>query len=137
MSLIARYRGHLILVKAYQASDDDRWIGAVRIQFNEDNLTFRDVELTESTARFATAKRAEKYALKEGKKWVDNRVHQLKLIKRKDSRVQLPRRIIWITVAFIGFSAIGFFTMYLQKEGLLEEVFRVVEAVLAEDQKTK
>ena len=40
-----RYRGHLILVKAHQELDTDDWSATAHIQFNQDNLTFRDVHL--------------------------------------------------------------------------------------------
>jgi hypothetical protein len=117
-------------VKGYQPPDTDRWIGTVRIQFNEDNLTFRDVQLTEPAARFATEKKAEKYALKEAEKWVDNRVRQLKIFDRRETRVRLPTGIIWVTVAIAAFCAvIALLAGYLQKARLLERVSHPAQTV--------
>lgn len=130
MSLRARYRSHLILVKGYQPPNTDGWIGTVRIQFNEDNLTFRDVQLTEPAARYATEKKAEKYALKEAKKWVDNRVRQLKIFDRRESSVRLPTGIIWVTVAIAAFCAvIVLLAGYMQKARLLEKVSHPAQTV--------
>ena len=40
-----RYRGHLILVKAHQERNTEDWNATTHIQFNEDDPTFRDVEV--------------------------------------------------------------------------------------------
>jgi heme exporter protein D len=68
-----RYRGHLILVKAHQEPDTDDWSATAHIQFNQDNLTFRDVHL-DRLLNFPTKTSAEKQALKEAKLWVDERL---------------------------------------------------------------
>ena len=73
-----RYRGHLILVKAHQEPDTDDWSATAHIQFNQDNLTFRDVQLPGTTSYFPsyfpTKTSAEKQAFKEAKLWVDGRL---------------------------------------------------------------
>jgi hypothetical protein len=69
-----RYRGHLILVKAHQEPETDDWSATAHIQFNQDNLTFRDVQLPRPTSSFPTKTSAEKQALKEAKLWVDERL---------------------------------------------------------------
>ena len=68
-----RYRGHLILVKAHQEPDTADWSTTAHIQFNQDNLTFRDVHL-DRLLNFPTKTSAEKQALKEAKLWVDERL---------------------------------------------------------------
>ena len=77
-----RYRGHLILVKAHQEPDTDGWSATAHIQFNEDNLTFRDVQLPGPTSYFPTKTRDEKHAIKEAKLWVDERLGKSKTFAR-------------------------------------------------------
>jgi hypothetical protein len=130
MSIKERYRGHLILVKAHQEPDGGAWKATVHIQFNEDNLTSRDVQLPERTARFTIEKKAERYALKEGKKWVDSRVRQAKIFERRENRQgQSLRRIIWFTVAIVGSCIIGLLMLYVQKAGFLEKAFDDLKTV--------
>ena len=130
--MMVRYRSHLILVKALQEPDRDVWKATVHVQFNEDTQAFRDVQLLEPTARFATGKTAEKYGLKQGKKWIDDRVRQAKIFDRKEShRVQPLRGIIWFTVAIIGSCAvIALLAGYVQKAGSLEKISHRVEAAI-------
>src|SRR5215475_7968930 len=71
-----RHRGHLILVKAHQEPDTDDWSASVHVQFNEDNLTFRDVQLPGPTSYFSTKTAAEKRALKEARRWIDRRLRE-------------------------------------------------------------
>ena len=73
-----RYRGHLILVKAHQEPDTDDWRASVHVQFNEDNLNFRDVQLPGPTSYFSTKTTAEKRALKEAKQWIARRLRETK-----------------------------------------------------------
>jgi len=73
-----RYRGHLILVKAHQEPDTDDWRAGVHVQFNEDNLTFRDVQLPGPTSYYSTKTAAEKRGLKEAKWWIDRRLREAK-----------------------------------------------------------
>jgi len=73
-----RYRGHLILVKAHQEPDTDDWRASVHVQFNEDNLTFRDVQLLGPTFYFSTKTAAEKRSVKEAKRWIDRRLREAK-----------------------------------------------------------
>jgi hypothetical protein len=132
MSMMKRYRGHLILLKVHQEPHSNGWKGTIHIQFNEDNLTFRDVQLPEPTARFATEKKAEKYGLKQGKKWVDDRVRQVKIFDRKESRWgQLQMGIIWFTVAIIVSCAavVALLAGYVQTARSLGKVSHRVEAV--------
>src|SRR5215475_1533355 len=77
-TVMKRYRGHLILVKAHQESDTDDWRASVHVQFNEDNLTFRDVQLPGPTSYFSTKTAAEKRGLKEAKRWIDHRLREAK-----------------------------------------------------------
>jgi hypothetical protein len=44
-TVMKRYRGHLILIRGYQEADTDDWRASIHVEFNEDNLTFRDVQL--------------------------------------------------------------------------------------------
>ena len=81
-TLTERYRGHLILVKAHQGPDIDGWRANVHVQFNEGALTFRDVQLSAPISHFSTKGTAEKYALKEAKKWVDDRLREGKISGR-------------------------------------------------------
>ena len=74
-TVTSRYRGHLILVKAQQEPDTDDWRASIHVQFNEDNLTFRDVQLPGSTSYFSKTA-AEKRALKEAKRWIDRRLRR-------------------------------------------------------------
>lgn len=133
MSTRERYRGHLILVKGHQEPDSDRWKGSVHVQFNEDNLSFRDVQIPDPPARFATEKNAEKYALKVGKKWVDDRVRQAEVVDLTESHWRLSlRSSIWFTVAIISFCVIGLLAAYVQRPGVLERVFDDVDAVTSD-----
>jgi hypothetical protein len=77
-TVMKRYRGHLILVKAHQEPDTADWSATAHIQFNQDNLTFRDVQLPGSTSYFSTKTAAEKRALKEAKWWIDRRLREAK-----------------------------------------------------------
>ena len=81
-TVMKRYRGHLILVKAHQEPDTDDWRASVHVQFNEDNLTFRDVQLPGPTSYFSTKTAAEKRALKEAKWWIDRRLREAKRFGR-------------------------------------------------------
>ena len=75
-TVMKRYRGHLILVKAHQEPHTDDWRASIHVQFNEDNLTFRDVQLPGSTSYFSTKTAAEKRALKEARRWIDRRLRE-------------------------------------------------------------
>ena len=77
-TVMERYRGHLILVKAHQEPDTDDWRATVHVQFNEDNLNFRDVQLPGPTSYFSTKTAAEKRALKEAKQWIARRLRETK-----------------------------------------------------------
>jgi hypothetical protein len=81
-TVMKRYRGHLILVKAHQEPDTDDWRASAHIQFNEDNLTFQDVQLPGPTSYFSTKTAAEKRALKEAKRWIDRRLREAKRFGR-------------------------------------------------------
>ena len=81
-TVMKRYRGHLILVKAHQEPDTDDWKASIHVQFNEGSLTFRDVHLPGSTSYFSTKTAAEKRALKEAKQWVDRRLREAKIFGR-------------------------------------------------------
>jgi hypothetical protein len=72
----------LILVKAHQESETDDWSATAHIQFNQDNLTFRDVQLPGPTSYFPTKTSAEKQALKEAKLWVDERLGKAEIFGR-------------------------------------------------------
>ena len=75
-TVMKRYRGHLILVKAHQEPDTDDWRASIHVQFNEGTLTFRDVQLPGPTS---TKTAAEKHALKEARHWVDRRLREAKI----------------------------------------------------------
>jgi hypothetical protein len=75
-TVMKRYRGHLILVKARQEPDTDDWRASAHIQFNEANLTFQDVQLPGPTSYFSTKTAAEKQTLKEAKRWIDRRLRR-------------------------------------------------------------
>ena len=77
-TVMERYRSHLILVRVHHEPDADGWRASVHVQFNEGTLTFRDVQLPALTSHFPTKTTAEKHALREGKKWVDNRLRELR-----------------------------------------------------------
>ena len=77
-TMTKRHRGHLILVKAHQEPDTDDWRASVHVQFNEDNLNFRDVQLPGPTSYFSTKTTAEKRALKEAKQWIARRLRETK-----------------------------------------------------------
>ena len=81
-TMMERYRGHLILVKAHQESDTDGWRASVHVQFNEGTLTFRDVQLPAPTGHFPTKIAAEKQALKDAKQWVDRRLREGRILSR-------------------------------------------------------
>jgi hypothetical protein len=81
-TVMERYRGHLILVKAHQESDTDDWRASVHVQFNEGTLTFRDVQLPAPTGYFPTKTTAEKQALKDAKQWIDRRLRESKIVGR-------------------------------------------------------
>jgi hypothetical protein len=78
-TVMKRYRGHLILVKAHQEPDTDDWSATAHIQFNQDNLIFRDVQLPRPASSFPTKTAAEKHALKEARHWVDRRLREAKI----------------------------------------------------------
>jgi hypothetical protein len=77
-TLMKRYRGHLILVKAHQEPDTDDWRASIHVQFNEGSLTFQDVHLPGPTSYFSTKTAAEKQALREAKRWIDRRLREAK-----------------------------------------------------------
>ena len=81
-TVMKRYRGHLILVKAHQEPGTDDWRASIHVQFNEGSLTFRDVQLPGSTSYFSTKTAAEKQALKEARQWVDRRLRETKIFGR-------------------------------------------------------
>jgi hypothetical protein len=81
-TVMKRYRGHLILVKAHQEPDMDDWRASIHVQFNEGALTFRDVQLPGPTSYFSTKTAAEKHALKEARHWVDRRLREAKILGR-------------------------------------------------------
>ena len=74
-TVMKRYRGHLILVKARQESHTDDWRASAHIQFNKD-LAFQDIQLPGPTPYFSTKTAAEKRALKEAKRWIDRRLRR-------------------------------------------------------------
>ena len=75
-TVMKRYRGHLILVKAHQEPDTEDWRASIHVQFNEGSLTFQDVHLPGPTSYFSTKTAAEKQALGEPKHWVDRRLRE-------------------------------------------------------------
>jgi hypothetical protein len=77
-TVMKRYRGHLILVKAHQEPDTDDWRASIHVQFNEGTLTFQDVQLPAPTSYFSTKTAAEKHALKEARRWIDRRLREAK-----------------------------------------------------------
>jgi hypothetical protein len=81
-TVMKRYRGHLILVKAHQEPDTDDWRASIHVQFNEGPLTFQDVHLPGPTSYFSTKTAAEKQALREAKHWVDERLRKAKIFAR-------------------------------------------------------
>jgi hypothetical protein len=81
-TVMKRYRGHLILVKAHQEPDTDDWRASIHVQFNEGSLTFQDVHLSGPTSYFSTKTAAEKQALREAKHWVDRRLREAKILGR-------------------------------------------------------
>jgi|SRR4029077_11369438 uncharacterized membrane protein YukC len=124
MSMMRRYRGHLILVKTYQEPDGDSWRVSVRVQFNESQM-FRDVLLPQSTARFTTEKRAEMDALKAAKQWIDHGFVKPNRSPFK-AAVRVPKldkfSYLWFTVAIVGFCAvIALVAGYFQKARLSEK----------------
>jgi hypothetical protein len=74
--MAARYRNHLILIKANPDAETGFWNVRAHIQFNE-RITFRDVLITGPKNSFRTQKQAEKHIVQEAKKWVDNRLREL------------------------------------------------------------
>jgi hypothetical protein len=70
-----RYRKHLILEKTSLNSKTGLWNVRARVQFNE-NGTFYDVLIPDSTHSFAIEGDAVKYILAAAKKWVDKRLLQ-------------------------------------------------------------
>jgi hypothetical protein len=81
-TVMKRYRGHLILVKAHQEPDTEDWRASIHVQFNEGSLTFQDVHLPGPTSYFSTKRAAEKQALREAKHWVDRRLREAKILGR-------------------------------------------------------
>jgi hypothetical protein len=81
-TVMERYRGHLILVKAHHEPDTDDWRASVHVQFNEGGLSFRDTQLPGPTSHFPTKTTAEKQALKEARQWVDRRLREAKIFAR-------------------------------------------------------
>ena len=71
--MAARYRNHLILVKADFDAESRFWNVRAHIQFNQ-HITFRDVLITGPKGTFKTQKRAETHIIQEAKKCVDNRL---------------------------------------------------------------
>jgi hypothetical protein len=74
--MAARYRNHLILVKADFDSESCFWNVRAHIQFNQ-HITFRDVLITGPKDTFKTRKRAETHIIQEAKKWVDSRLREI------------------------------------------------------------
>jgi hypothetical protein len=80
--MVERYRGHLIFAKAYLDRSRGVWTTSLHVQFNEDPRTFRDVHLPSPIGRFMRKTRAEKHALEEAKRWVNDRLLQAKMFDR-------------------------------------------------------
>lgn len=74
--MAARYRNHLILVKANFDPESRFWNVRAHIQFNQ-HITFRDVLITGPQNTFKAQKQAERYIVQEAKKWVDNRLREI------------------------------------------------------------
>ena len=74
--MAARYRNHLILVKANLDPESRFWNVRAHIQFNQ-HITFRDVLITGPRNTFKTQKQAEMHIVQEAKKWVDNRLREI------------------------------------------------------------
>lgn len=86
--MAARYRNHLILVKADFDSESRFWNVRAHIQFNQ-HITFRDVLITGPRDTFRTQKRAETHIIQEAKKWVDNRLRGIsETTERADKGVE-------------------------------------------------
>ena len=81
-TVMKRYRGHLILVKAHHETDTEDWRASIHVQFNEGNLSFRDVQLPGPTSHFPTKTTAEKHGLKEARQWIDRRLREAKILRR-------------------------------------------------------
>jgi hypothetical protein len=81
-TVMKRYRGHLILVKAHHEPDTEDWRASIHVQFNEGNLSFRDVQLPGPTSPFPTKTTAEKHGLKEARQWIDRRLREAKIFRR-------------------------------------------------------
>src|SRR5499426_989562 len=77
-TVMERYRSHLILVKAHRTGHGV-WRASIHVQFNEDALTFRDVQMPGPASHFPTQTTAEKHSLKEAKQWVDRRLREAKI----------------------------------------------------------
>jgi hypothetical protein len=74
--LVERYRNHLIFVKADHDPRTGLWKAGTHVQFNEDPRTFRDVWLPRPIVGFKTNKNAERQAIKEARRWVDDRLRE-------------------------------------------------------------
>lgn len=74
--MAARYRNHLILVKANPDPKSDFWNVRAHIQYNE-KWNFRDVLIVGPTNCFRKQKQAEKHMIQEAKKWIDDRLNAL------------------------------------------------------------
>ena len=81
-TVMQRYRGHLILVKAHHEPDTEDWRPSIHVQFNEGNLSFRDVQLPGPTSHFPTKTTAEKHGLKEAKQWIDRRLREAEILRQ-------------------------------------------------------
>ena len=81
-TVMKRYRGHLVLVKARHETDTEDWRTSIHVQFNEDNLSFRNVQLPGPPSPFPTKTTAEKHGLKEAKQWIDRRLRDAKILGR-------------------------------------------------------
>ena len=74
--LVERYLNHLIFVKADHDPATGLWKAATHVQFNEDPRTFRDVWLPRSAVGSRTIRSTERKAMKEAKRWVDDRLRE-------------------------------------------------------------
>jgi|SRR6516162_5348806 len=74
--LVERYRNHLIFVKADRDPGTGLWKAGTHVQFNEDPRTFRDVWLPRPAVGSKTIRSTERQAMKEAKRWVDDRLRE-------------------------------------------------------------
>jgi hypothetical protein len=91
-SIAERYRDHLIFIRAILDPQTRLWSASAHVQFNEGPRVFRDLSLPRPAILFTTEKGAERYMVREARRWVDDRLGET---ERPEASRKAGPRAFW------------------------------------------